>query len=138
IRLAEWAKITGAGKLFSVACVFARQEFESWVIACAEELAGKKLPDGRDGIVPGTKTPKNDLEQSPRNAKGCLNKKIPGGYKESTDQELLTRLMVDQLASPRLIEMRSFRRLRNAVNQLSEAIKNGKHMVSPFQSELAI
>jgi Domain of unknown function (DUF4276) len=109
-RLAGWARNVGAGTLFSVACVFARQEYESWVIACAEELAGKRLPDGREGIIAGTKPPENDVEKSPRNAKGWLGRNIPGGYKASTDQELLTRLMLDHLKAPRLREMRSFRR----------------------------
>src|SRR5260370_24951029 len=84
-RLADWARSVGAGTFFSVACVFARQEFESWVIACAEELAGKPLPDGREGIAAGTKPPESDLEQSPRNAKGWLGKRLPRGYKESVD-----------------------------------------------------
>ncbi len=46
-RLAERAAIIGAGQLFSLACVFAIQEFESWLIAAVESLAGKRLPDGR-------------------------------------------------------------------------------------------
>src|SRR5262249_30018340 len=68
-RLAEWSKAAGAGSLFSVAVVFACTEFESWLIACADRLAGQKLTDGRPGIVEGTTIPPGDLEQSPRDAK---------------------------------------------------------------------
>jgi hypothetical protein len=135
VRLADWARSVGAGKMFSVACVFARQEFESWLIACAEELAGKLLPDGREGIVAGTRPPPGDLDQSPRNAKGWLGKNIPRGYKEITDQELMTRLLIDHLESPRLQEMRSFRRLRKAVHELSEAIKIESHIATPFSPQ---
>ncbi len=45
--LAGAATHLGAGKTFSVAVVFARQEYETWLIAGLTSLAGKRLPDGR-------------------------------------------------------------------------------------------
>jgi hypothetical protein len=67
-RLANWSRMVGGGSLFSVACVFARAEFESWIIACAERIAGKRLADGRDGLEAGTRPPDGDLEIAPRGA----------------------------------------------------------------------
>jgi hypothetical protein len=40
--------------------------------------------------------------------------------------------MLDHLKAPRLREMRSFRRLKSAVAQLSEAIRSGNHVVTPL------
>src|SRR6266545_6275182 len=85
-RLANFAQKAGAGTKFSVACVFARQEFESWIIACATELAGKPRSDGLPGIPAGTTMPDGDLEERPRGAKGWLNERMPNGYSETQDQ----------------------------------------------------
>jgi hypothetical protein len=47
------AREQGAGSLFSVASVFALQEYESWLIGGIEALAGRLLPpDGRPGVPP--------------------------------------------------------------------------------------
>jgi hypothetical protein len=45
--LALEAKHVGAGRTFSVAVVFAIQEFETWLIAGTASLTGRRLPDGR-------------------------------------------------------------------------------------------
>jgi len=92
-RLANWSRMVGGGSLFSVACVFARAEFESWIIACAERIAGKRLADGRDGLEAGTRPPNGDLEIAPRGAKRWLAGRAAGGYKETVDQALFTRLI---------------------------------------------
>jgi hypothetical protein len=52
--LAERGRQAGAGVIFSLAVVFALQEYESWLIACSAELAGKPLPGGRQGLREGT------------------------------------------------------------------------------------
>jgi hypothetical protein len=67
--LAGEAIHVGAGRTFSVAIVFARQEYETWLIAGVTSLAGKRLPDGRL-IDPDAKAPEGDLEAGPRDAKG--------------------------------------------------------------------
>ena len=41
------ARQVGAGETFSVAVVFAVKEYETWLIAGAASLAGKRLSDGR-------------------------------------------------------------------------------------------
>ena len=69
--LASQATEVNGGKTFSVAVVFARQEYESWLIAGVQSLAGKRLPDGRV-IVPDAKAPVGNLEESPRDAKGVV------------------------------------------------------------------
>jgi hypothetical protein len=82
----------GAGKTFSVPVVFARQEFETWLIAGVASLAGRRLPDGRL-IEPNAKAPDGDLELSPRDAKGWLRAIVEEGYKPTRDQAALTTLV---------------------------------------------
>ena len=90
--LAGAAMHVGAGKTFSVAVVFARQEYETWLIAGMASLAGQFLPDGRR-IDANAKAPEGDLEASPRDAKKWLNAVIEGGYKPTRDQVALTKLV---------------------------------------------
>jgi hypothetical protein len=130
-RLARWARLAGAGTGFSVATVFACQEYESWMLACADRLAGLQLPDGRPGIRPGTTAPGGDLEQAPRNAKGWLDQRIDAGYKPTRDQSSLTELMVEHLDAVRARSLRSFRRLENALAQLLNAVRTDKPVVTP-------
>ena len=127
--LSQRARNVGAGKLFSVASVFARQEFESWLIAGVGSLAGKPLPDGRPGIPAGVAAPAGDLEQNPRDAKKWLKQRLPTGYAETTDQALLTQIV--EIKAIRQRGMRSFRRLENALNQLVNAVRTGQHIVTP-------
>ncbi|SRR5579883_1960598 len=118
----------GAGKKFSVAVVFARQEYESWLIAGIASLAGRVLPDGR--LVQSNATaPEGDLEASPRDAKGWLGTILEGGYKPTRDQAALTRLV--NLEAIRARQLRSFRRLESAISSLLEAIHCNRPTVSP-------
>ena len=118
----------GAGKTFSVAAVFARQEYETWLIAGIASLAGKRLIDGRL-INSSAKAPDVDLEAGPRNAKGWLDDIVEGGYLPTRDQAALTKLVdLDVIRSRKL---RSFRRLESAVTTLMQAIRSDSHVVSP-------
>lgn len=122
------AKAAGAGTTYSVAVVFARQEFESWLIAGAASFAGNDLPDGRV-IASEAKSPDGDLEESPRDAKGWLNGMIEGGYKPTRDQAALTDLV--DLSMIRGRNLRSFRRFESALSELILAIRSGKHVATP-------
>ncbi|SRR5271157_965990 len=126
--LAVAATHVGAGEIFSVAVVFARQEYETWLIAGIASLAGRRLPDGRP-IKANAKAPDGDLELSPRDAKGWLRAIVDGGYKPTRDQAALTT-MVD-LEVIRARKLRSFRRLESAVSSLREAIRCNSPIVSP-------
>ncbi len=126
--LASAAMQVGAGKKFSVAMVFARQEYETWLIAGASSLAGRGLPDGRL-IKSNAKAPEGDLEASPRDAKGWFDNIIEGGYKPTRDQAALTRLVDLEVIRSR--KLRSFRRLESAVSSLLEAIRHDRPIVSP-------
>jgi hypothetical protein len=137
-RLAGWAKSAGGGTLFSVACVFACMEYESWLMACADQLAGLPLPDGRPGLRAGTLPFGGDLESAPRDAKGWLDAHMEEGYKNTRDQELLTQLMIHHLDTIRSRNMRSFRRLESAVVQLVAGIRSGNHVVTPTQADAAL
>lgn len=130
-KLAEKATRARGGELFSVATVFACQEYESWLIAGIESLAGKQLADGRPGVKVGTKPPDRDLESAPRDAKGWLGNRMVSGYGAVKDQVFLTEIL--DLDSVRNRPMRSFRRLENAVAQIVDAIRNDSPVTSPKQ-----
>ncbi len=126
--LAVAARQVGAGRTFSVAVVFARQEYETWLIAGVASLAGQRLPDGRL-VAANTEAPEGDLEVAPRDAKGWLQGAVEGGYKETRDQAALTRLV--DLPTIRARNLRSFRRLESALSSLTEAIRSEAHIASP-------
>jgi hypothetical protein len=128
-KLAGEAARARGGELFSVATVFACQEYESWLIAGVESLAGKSLSDGWPGVKPGTTPPDGDLESAPRDAKGWLSLVMASGYSPVKDQALLTEIVDWDLVRNR--PMRSFRRLENAVSQIVAAIRNGYPVTSP-------
>lgn len=127
-KLAKVARQVGAAQSFSVAIVFACLEYESWLLAGAEALAGETLSDGRT-IPLDFKAPDGDLEAAPRDAKGWIRKRIPGGYKETRDQLVLTRVLDLKMVRDR--NLRSFRRLESAVKSLIDAIRQGVHIASP-------
>ena len=126
--LARVAAKIGGGKTFSVAVVFARQEYETWFIAGIQSLAGRHLPDGRV-IDPSATAPGGDLEENPRNAKGWLSQVIQGGYKPTRDQATLSD-MID-LQQVRVRQLRSFHRLESAISELVSAIRSEKHITTP-------
>lgn len=128
-ELSELARAAGAGSRFSVATVFAVQEYETWLIAGIESLAGRPLPDGRRGVNAGVVAPAGNLEQAPRDAKAWLNRNMSSGYKPAKDQRVLTE-MID-LQAIRRRGLRSFRRLENALQQLIEAIRSDEHTNTP-------
>jgi hypothetical protein len=119
--LAEAAKEAGGGKLFSVAVVFFRKEFESLLIASYPFLPGR-----REGV-----TPPENVEVAPRGAKGWLKKHLDGGYKEAQDQVTLTRAI--NFEHLRGQSLSSFRRLEHAIAELAQAMASGQHIVSPVQ-----
>jgi len=128
--LVEEAREVGAGKTFSLACVFARQEYESWLLAGVSSLAGKPLsPGGRPGVRADAVAPVGDLELAPRDAKGSMNALMTSGYNPPRDQAALTRLV--DLEEIRRRQMRSFRRLESALAQLVDAIRKGEHVATP-------
>lgn len=130
--LAREAAAVGAGVNFSVAVVFARQEYESWLIAGIDSLAGQRLPDGRM-IAEKAKAPEGDLEENPRDAKGWFSAVIEGGYKPTRDQGALTDLL--DLQTVRKRKLRSFRRLESALAELVSAVRNEKHVATPRQPD---
>ncbi len=126
-RLADEAKAAGAGTKFSVAVVFARQEYESWLIPAVAALAGSRLSDGRR-IRPDTELPVGDLEEK-RDAKGWINSVLEGGYHATRDQATLTELA--DLQAIRNFRLRSFRRLEAALAELVLAIREDMHVATP-------
>ncbi len=128
-ELAMEAQSVGAGATFSVACVFACLEFESWLIAAAPGMG--ILPDGRELTLP-EQYPENP-EKAPRAAKAWLNGALSGGYRETLDQSALTKAI--DLEVLRNANLRSFQRLENAVTELVSAMRTGNHIASPVTGD---
>jgi hypothetical protein len=123
--MAAVARDAGAGATFSLAIVFACVEYESWLVAGAESLAGKKLPDGRPALPTSIQIPQGDPESR---GKGWLEQHMPH-YRPTRDQAPLTELV--NLNVVRSKNLRSFKRLENAIAQLLAAAKSGTHVSTP-------
>jgi Domain of unknown function (DUF4276) len=123
--MAAAASQIGAGRSFSLAIVFACIEFESWIIAGAEALAGQSFRDGRSVLYRGVAFPAGNPES---HGKGWLEKNCPG-YRPRRDQGPLTELL--DLNVVRSKGLRSFSRLDNAVDELLNAIGNKSFIVTP-------
>jgi hypothetical protein len=120
--LAHRAAAAGAGATFSLAAVFLRQEYESLLLAVADQLPGLK-----SGV-----TPPSTPEEAPRNAKGWLHNHLDDGYNPNDHQLELTRAVKDWTPARRL---RGFQRLEHALNELAAASATGQHIVSPRMPE---
>lgn len=123
--LAKHAADVGGGSLFSVVCIFACMEFESWFIAAIKGF--KDLPDGRKINLPDTVPV--DPEKAPRDAKSWFRSAVNTGYSPTQDQAVFTKNL--DLGVLRATKNRSFARLEHAVEQLIHASRSGTHMVSP-------
>ena len=128
-QLVEMARTIGAGSVFSLAVVFARQEYESWLIAGVNSLVGKLLKDGMEGVLPETIPPEGDLELAPRDAKRWLSDHMRVKYKPARDQAELTKYLEIELVRGR--GMRSFQRLENAISQLVDSFRSGACVATP-------
>jgi hypothetical protein len=115
----------GAGKMFSLAVVFACIEYESWLVAGAESLAGKCFPDGRLALPADMEYPEGDPEG---HGKRWLETHC-SGYRPTRDQGPLTDLL--DLPTVRAKKLRSFSRLDHALDQLLEAVRTAFHVATP-------
>ncbi len=115
----------GAGKNFSLALVFACVEFETWIIAGTESLAGKSFDDGRPILPHNLKFPEGDPES---HGKGWLIKNCPG-YRPHRDQGPLTKLVDLQVVRKK--QLRSFSRLDHAIDQILAAVGKGICIATP-------
>jgi hypothetical protein len=116
--LAQRATVAGAGALFSFAAVLLRQEYESLLLAVADQLPGLK---------PGVTSPPAP-EESPRDAKGWLHENLADGYNPTDRQLELTRAVKDW-TPVRLLSC--FPQLEHAVMELAVAVATSRHTVSP-------
>lgn len=123
--MAREAKKAGAGEICSLAVVFACTEFETWIIAGVDSLAGKSFDDGRPALLLGSAFPSGDPES---HGKGWLEKHCPG-YRETRDQRALTELL--SLQAVRSKNLRSYKRLEHAVEQLLMSVQQGIFVSTP-------
>jgi hypothetical protein len=130
-ELVAAARTVGAGQSFSLASVFVRQEYESWLIAGLEPLAGTTVGERRVTLPKGLIGSDLDLEEHPRNAKKWLKTNLVGGYRETIDQESLTKAILEHPLPERLQRMRSFCRLQKAVAEVADGIRTGKRVATP-------
>jgi hypothetical protein len=116
--IAQRATAAGAGTIFSFATVFLRQEYESLLIAVANQLPGLKA---------GLALPPAP-EEAPRSAKGWLEEHLIDGYNPTDRQFELTRAVRDWTP---VRTLRCFRRLEHALAELASAAATDQHVVSP-------
>jgi hypothetical protein len=116
--IAKRAGGAGAGTTFSFAAVFLRQEYESLLLAVANQL-----PDLKAGI-----SPPPGPEEAPRDAKGWLHDNLIDGYNAPDRQLELTRVVQDW--SP-VRALRCFTRLEHALAELAYAVASGQHVATP-------
>jgi hypothetical protein len=116
--LAQRATEAGAGARFSFAAVFLRQEYESLLLAVADQLPGLK---------PKVTLPPTP-EESPRGAKEWLHENLADGYNPTDRQLELTRAVTDWKP---VRQLNCFQRLENALMELAVAVMTSQHIVSP-------
>jgi hypothetical protein len=124
-HLAALAVEPGAGHTFSLAVVFACCEFESWIAACIDRMAGAAVAQDR-ARVPADVEPLPNPDTT-RDAKGWLKREI-GEYRPTLDQAALARHIDIEIVEQR---SRSFRRLVNAMRQIVDAVRSDRHIVTP-------
>jgi hypothetical protein len=123
--MAAAAAQIGAGRNFSLTVVFACIEYESWIIAGAESLAGKSFRDGRPVLQRDVAFPADKPES---HGKKWLEKNCPG-YRPRRDQGPLTELL--DLGVVRNKGLRSFSRLDHAIDQILEAVSRDSYIATP-------
>jgi len=123
--MATAAKGAGAGNTFSLGVVFACTEYETWLIAGVESLAARQFQDGRPALPPGIKCPDGPIES---HGKRWLEEVFPG-YRPTLHQSALTEML--DLSIVRARQLRSFRRLEHALDQLITAVASGRNIVTP-------
>jgi hypothetical protein len=69
------------------------------------------------------------LENSHRGAKEWLSGVMESQYKATTDQAALTKMVDFQRIRDR--NMKSFKRLEHAIDELIDAVRTGRHVSTP-------
>jgi hypothetical protein len=110
---------TCAGRNYSFAVVFARQEFESWILAGHPFFAEK--------------TVNKDLEKNPRDAKKEIELLTQKPYYEVAEQIKYTKEIDVELLLQRQPPMRSFHRFNHALQQMGDSIASGRFICSPSE-----
>lgn len=110
-----------------VVIVIVRWEYEAWFLASVESIAGRPIK-GLPGLPADTQF-SGDVE-SERNPKGWIEARFPPGrrYSETRDQAAITSLLDLNLVDER---SRSFRRLKNAIQQVIDYHQRGQVFVTP-------
>lgn len=110
-----------------VVTVFAKREYESWFLPSIQTIAGKNI-HGRPGLPAGLQPPASP--ENIANPKLWLSERMPQGrsYKETEDQAPMTAWMDHSLVAG---ACRSFRRFQRALQQLVNAVDQGKIIISP-------
>lgn len=121
--MASKAREVGAGATFSLAIVFACVEFETWLVAGIESLS--RCATGNRFAAKGLVFPAGDPET---HGKGWLQAHMPS-YNPARDQADLTRQI--DLNEVRQRDLRSFRRLEHALDQLIAATRTSTCVCAP-------
>jgi hypothetical protein len=117
--LAKRAREAGAGNLFSLGVVITRAEFESWLIAGCPELAKHCQPHESADF----------LENGMKGAKKWISERTKAPYKPTRHQDDWASQI--NLNAPLLNDMRSFKRMCHAVEQLVQSVRDGRPVCTP-------
>lgn len=117
--LSKRAREAGAGSLFSLGVVFARAEFESWLIAGCPELSTCCEPHENA----------NFLENEMKGAKGWIERHTGKLYKPTRHQNAWAGKI--DVSATLLNDMRSFKRLCHAVGQLVRSVRDNAPVCTP-------
>lgn len=126
--LVEIARRAGAGQRFSFASVFAMQEFETWMIAGARSISANDT-SGKYRLREDVNFPLGNIEEHPRNAKDWFVYNMRNGYTPTADLKNIVQLA--DLHEIQNRNLRSFRRLENAVHEICTAVVRGVHVATP-------
>ena len=124
-EMVKAASEAGAGKICSLAVVFACVEYETWLIAGLESFVGRRLEDGSVPLREGLKFPSGDWES---HGKRWLEKNFPG-YRPTRHQSALTARL--DLGVVREKNLRSFARLENAIEQILDSVERDVFISTP-------
>ena len=124
-EFASAATQAGAGITFSLSVVFACVEYETWLVAGAESLRGRRFKDGRL-VLAATAKPASGQPES--HGKRWLEDHCES-YRPARDQAALTEML--DLGYIRDKNLRSFRRLEHALDELLKAVAEKAHTVTP-------
>lgn len=120
-------RVRALGPRVPVVIVIVRWEYEAWFLSSLESIVGRPIK-GLPGLPVGTQF--SGEVEGIYNPKGWIEARFPPGrkYSETRDQAAMTSLLDLHRVDER---SRSFRRLKNAIQQVIDYHERGQTIVTP-------